>query len=452
MKINYLSVEGLHGYLSFDLTFFPDLTFLIGINGSGKTSAVRAMMALLTPAVRDLARIEFERLLISITHADQETVVYATRTESEISLGIKGVPERLEFPILSKPSFEQRVAWEQHEIEYYREQEALHARHPVLERLAKIPTPMFLDLERRAQVGIVRRGGIGRPRDHFSSPTLLGGTLLESLVDAQVMAESVYRENQAEQRKLADTLKQDLILTHFSMDHRERVFSAEPPAKDSLRQLRRRQKLINESLNAIGIRHTEIDRTVAAFFEAVYDVVKRLRGRNIFGLLSGNSPDAQLAGRWLALQPQLERVDAVIQHVEKYNASVEKVFRPIQRYLELVNQFLNDSGKTLIFSPTGDLQVALKGEDRWRPITALSSGERQLVVILTHLAFNIAARRANVLIIDEPELSLHIRWQEQFVGALQGASEGLQIVLATHSPSIIMERDAACVDVLEARR
>ena len=40
------------------------------------------------------------------------------------------------------------------------------------------------------------------------------------------------------------------------------------------------------------------------------------------------------------------------------------------------------------------------------------------VVILTHLAFNRQAKRANVLIIDEPELSLHLRRQELFVDSV----------------------------------
>jgi predicted ATP-binding protein involved in virulence len=70
-------------------------------------------------------------------------------------------------------------------------------------------------------------------------------------------------------------------------------------------------------------------------------------------------------------------------------------------------------------------------------------------VILTHLAFNRQAKRANILIIDEPELSLHLRWQELFVDAVASASPGLQVILATHSPSIIKGRNDRCIDVRE---
>ena len=55
MKVLDFQCEKVHGYLTFKLTFNSDLTFITGINGSGKTSAVRATTALLTPSLLDLA-------------------------------------------------------------------------------------------------------------------------------------------------------------------------------------------------------------------------------------------------------------------------------------------------------------------------------------------------------------------------------------------------------------
>lgn len=54
-------------------------------------------------------------------------------------------------------------------------------------------------------------------------------------------------------------------------------------------------------------------------------------------------------------------------------------------------------------------------------MTSLSSGERQIFVLITHLFFNPAIGRENVLLIDEPELSLHLKWQRQFVTAIRQA-------------------------------
>jgi len=74
------------------------------------------------------------------------------------------------------------------------------------------------------------------------------------------------------------------------------------------------------------------------------------------------------------------------------------------------------------------------------------------VVILTHLAFNPAATSANVFIVDEPELSLHVKWQEAFVPAIRKANPELQVILATHSPSIVLDLTKFCVDLSEATR
>ena len=68
-------------------------------------------------------------------------------------------------------------------------------------------------------------------------------------------------------------------------------------------------------------------------------------------------------------------------------------------------------------------------------------------MILTHLAFNPAAQQANVFIIDEPELSLHVQWQEIFVESVISSNSEIQFVMATHSPSIILKRTKKCVDL-----
>ena len=49
MKIERFVGTSVNGYLHFDVEFFRDLTFLTGINGSGKTSALNSIAALLLP-------------------------------------------------------------------------------------------------------------------------------------------------------------------------------------------------------------------------------------------------------------------------------------------------------------------------------------------------------------------------------------------------------------------
>ena len=66
MKIARLEAQHVHGHLSIDVEFFEDLTFLTGLNGSGKTSALRLLMALLTPSIEELWAISFSTAAVTV--------------------------------------------------------------------------------------------------------------------------------------------------------------------------------------------------------------------------------------------------------------------------------------------------------------------------------------------------------------------------------------------------
>ena len=70
----------------------------------------------------------------------------------------------------------------------------------------------------------------------------------------------------------------------------------------------------------------------------------------------------------------------------------------------------------------------------------LSSGEQHEVVLLYELIFNV---KPDILVlIDEPEISLHITWQKEFLNDLLRIIkiQNIQVLIATHSPSIINDR------------
>lgn len=67
----------------------------------------------------------------------------------------------------------------------------------------------------------------------------------------------------------------------------------------------------------------------------------------------------------------------------------------------------------------------------------LSSGEQNLIILYYNLIFN--CNKNTILLIDEPENSLHVAWQESMLDDFKKISNntGCQIILATHSPTII---------------
>lgn len=67
----------------------------------------------------------------------------------------------------------------------------------------------------------------------------------------------------------------------------------------------------------------------------------------------------------------------------------------------------------------------------------LSSGEKQMLAIL--MTVLVENREKYVLLMDEPEISLHIDWQQQLIDLIRQLNPNVQIILSTHSPALIMD-------------
>ena len=66
----------------------------------------------------------------------------------------------------------------------------------------------------------------------------------------------------------------------------------------------------------------------------------------------------------------------------------------------------------------------------------LSSGEKQMLVIL--LTVLVQDNQHCSLFMDEPEISLHIEWQQKLISLIRVLNPNVQIILTTHSPAVIM--------------
>lgn len=68
-------------------------------------------------------------------------------------------------------------------------------------------------------------------------------------------------------------------------------------------------------------------------------------------------------------------------------------------------------------------------------INGLSSGEKQL--FLRTLAIKMLEPENSIILIDEPELSLHPKWQSKIIKVYERIEKNNQIIIATHSPHIL---------------
>jgi predicted ATP-binding protein involved in virulence len=134
-----------------------------------------------------------------------------------------------------------------------------------------------------------------------------------------------------------------------------------------------------------------------------------------------------------------------------YVDDVEKklsVFNEIASKIELLREIINNkfaySYKQMDFSKERGfifktLNKSSLNTETLSP-TDLSSGEQHELVLLYELLFKV--QPSSLVLIDEPELSLHVGWQTQFLKDLQEITKlaDLDILMATHSPDIIQDR------------
>jgi predicted ATPase len=71
------------------------------------------------------------------------------------------------------------------------------------------------------------------------------------------------------------------------------------------------------------------------------------------------------------------------------------------------------------------------------PLDRLSSGEQHQLILVFDLLFEVTEN--SLILIDEPELSLHVAWQKTFIESLTRiiALNAFDVLLATHSPAIV---------------
>nr|VFK45245.1 MAG: Predicted ATP-binding protein involved in virulence [Candidatus Kentron sp. TC] len=125
------------------------------------------------------------------------------------------------------------------------------------------------------------------------------------------------------------------------------------------------------------------------------------------------------------------------------------VFDEILHSLDLFSSILNKQGfvsKRIEISPEFGFQFKIE-DDSELPLAALSSGEQQEVVLLYELLFRVAPN--TLVLIDEPEISLHVAWQMEFLDDLLKIIElqKITVLVATHSPDIIDKHEDLVVDL-----
>jgi hypothetical protein len=143
----------------------------------------------------------------------------------------------------------------------------------------------------------------------------------------------------------------------------------------------------------------------------------------------------RLLGSPAAFRIRYERephIKTVIAHITQIQGKVDSAIKPRTQLRDLIRDMF--SGEKEVILTDNSIEVKAMNQKIIR-LAWLSSGEKQLLRIL--LETLIAEK--NTIIIDEPELSMHVDWQRRLIAAMRTLNPHAQIIMATHSPEIMAE-------------
>lgn len=127
------------------------------------------------------------------------------------------------------------------------------------------------------------------------------------------------------------------------------------------------------------------------------------------------------------------RTYSLTKEYENLQKEKERIFQQKEIFLTTINKLFNGR-KELKISEKNELQVISKNNDPMS-IRDLSSGEKQILILLGETLLQ--EKKPTLYIADEPELSLHIKWQESLTECIKKVNTNAQIIFATHSPDIV---------------
>lgn len=431
MLIKSFSARKVHEYYDFNFVFNEDVTFLVGINGSGKTTALKLMQAAISLDVQTLIMTSFSSLKIEIEGIRGLINLIITKKSSSFTVSMNNRDFILEIPPFLND--------EQLKMSNQAEESTEKLRYELLKNggetfgyLLNNHKPLFLGLDRSSNRYDEEIYSIDF---HYPHPrALLSKTKekIEGIENCFRLIESAYKKYRRASDGNFDRILNIILESTFEyIDITEESFIyGEISPRDEIRNFQSRRyeiELFASKITGSG----RLTSQISKFFAKLQKVLDQNSEQNEVGL------------EWLMNVAQIRRIKSIIQELDRQKKSAERFYSPIKEYIDSMNKFFKHSKKNVEIDAVGKIKISQNGKPI--EISNLSSGEKQLFILLTHAKLGSNKRRT--FIVDEPELSLHMKWQEMLVEELLNYGEHNQFIFATHSPEIVGINVKKCINV-----
>ena len=405
--IKSLKIDNLWGDQNIGITFNSDVNILIGPNGSGKTTVLNLLHSILSADLRSLLNVNFDRAEIKLREfkGKSERTVKVEVADGLLILSVGQNKFKIDIDIFSGPKPRQLARFdERSEIIRKMLPEKLYYGLTDLVPIVWLPVSRYLPVtedEKERYTGT----------DSVESVNLRLRKLLEGLsrYHSGLNALLSERYKEFEHRVLSAML--------YSKDHEQ--LELFPPASPTQEE---KEQLLG-AFKAAGLLDKEMENRIDEHFAVVEEVGEQI----------GKGKNADFYWVDALVLSLVRRTKAMVEYAGALERDRKRIFASLRRYEAIVNSFFWDK-KSVRVDENGELKVESSSSSDLNPYL-LSSGEKQILILLTQALL----RRGKPVVytVDEPELSLHVVWQEKLLESLVTLSGQIQIIVATHSPDIV---------------
>lgn len=441
MKIKEFSVTKLFGYFTYKVPLKGDsIAILHGPNGCGKTTVLKLLKAVADVDLLHLQRTSFEEFRITFF---DERVLQVTRELAPVPEGKDEKRERLRH---------------RHTVRF-----CLHlgnGKKHEFKPSGNIPSPMEFPLSsfERYYPELVRMGP--RAWQHRESGEIFNLEDVQLLYGAH-LPPHMRIEQPTWLKELSADLSPYLIQTQRLLKlapvQPDPSYASESQSKTSefveiysaeIKELI--SKRLAESVTIAQSRdrtfptrlltqQTPINIVEAELRQKFNDMEEKRRALIATGML-GDEQGLPLPAKEMDVM-EMKVLWLYLQDVEQKLEVFDDLQKRIQAFMEILNKKLNPKGKSINVSREKGFVFESKfGDKPHLAAKDLSSGEQHQVVLFYELLFR--TKPGGLILIDEPEISLHVNWQRLFLDDVERVVRLLKqnVVIATHSPQIINNR------------